>query len=392
MSDSKKVSRRNYLKYAGTGVVGLAVGAAAGYYGGLSSVSVPSAPSTASTVTQTVTQSSSTMEIPNPFIIATINAGPAGTQWGSAILRGEPAADQVLAQKFPDIKTKWLAAWSVKPTDKPSIYAGFVSQGANLIWDSDFTQTLDKPLIEGTYATNPDVVFLESAFTLANTPNAGIYEWDAHIGAFLEGIVGGAMTKTNKLGAVHPFNDLYDGLIFNCYRQGAKLVNPNAECYYVFTGDYHDVSLGEKAATALAAVGCDFICGQGDGMTTGAIKGAEAAKVMSMGVYSDQQSVAPDSVVSSTLWNAGVLLSDCLTMIWNGQWPRVFFPGNPDFLPHPHFRYFLKDNTVSLAPFNPAFTVPAVVNSTIATARAGNAAGTFALTTDSTWPAALQVS
>jgi basic membrane lipoprotein Med (substrate-binding protein (PBP1-ABC) superfamily) len=387
MSESKKVSRRNYLKYAGTGVVGLAVGAAAGYYGGLSTVSMPSTPATASTVTQTVTQSA-TMEIPNPFIIATVNAGPAGTQWGSAMLRGQPLADQILAKTFPDIKTKWLSAWSVKPTDKPSVYAGFISQGANMIWDSDFTQTLDKPLIEA----NPGVTFIESAFSLASTPNAGAYEWDAHLGAFLEGIVGGALTKTNKLGAVQPFNDIYDALIFNCYRQGAKLVNSKAECYYVFTGDYHDVSLGFKAATALASAGCDFICGQGDGMTTGAIKGAQAAHVYAMGVYSDQYALAPDTVVASTLWNCGICMSDIMSMIWKGNWPRVYYPGNPDFLPHPHFRYFLKDNTVSLTPFNSAIPVPDIVNSTIATARAGNAAGTFDLTTDTTWPEQLQVS
>jgi basic membrane protein A len=170
------------------------------------------------------------------------------------------------------------------------------------------------------------------------------------------------------------------------------LIDPSVGCYYVFTGDYHDVSLGEKAATALAAFGVDFIAGQGNGMTTGAIKGAQAAHVYAMGVYSDQQSVAPDTVVSSTLWNAGKFLTDCLTMIWKGYWPKYYAPGNPDFLPHPHFRYFLKDNTVGLAPFNPAITVPPIVNQTIDKARADNAAGTFDLTTNTTFPPAQQVS
>jgi basic membrane lipoprotein Med (substrate-binding protein (PBP1-ABC) superfamily) len=200
------------------------------------------------------------------------------------------------------------------------------------------------------------------------------------------------MTKKNKVGLVAPFKDVYDALTFNCYRQGAKLVNPNAECYYVFTGDYHDVSLGMKAATALIAAGCDFIVGEGNGMTTGAIKGAQAAHVYSMGVYADQYDVAPDTVVASTLWNSGILISDVCRMIWKGNWPRAYYPSNPDFLPHPHFRYDLKDNTVALTPFNPAIPVPDIVNQTIDKCRADNAAGKFALTTDTTWPTALEVS
>jgi basic membrane lipoprotein Med (substrate-binding protein (PBP1-ABC) superfamily) len=232
-----------------------------------------------------------------------------------------------------------------------------------------------KPIIEA----NPDIYFIEPAFTLAETPNAATYEWDVHIGAFLEGVVAGAITKTNKIGLVSAFKDPYDARTFNCYKQGAEEVNPDVECYYAFTGDYHDVSLGMKAGTALLAVDCDVLIGIGNGMTNGVIKACEAEGAYTMGVYSDQYDLAPSVVVTSTLWNAGRYKSDAIRDYLNGTFS------------HPHYGYDLKDESVTLAPFNPDIPVPAIINETINKLRDANRQGTYSLSDSEEWPTGYEI-
>jgi basic membrane protein A len=269
------------------------------------------------------------------FKVANMNAGPAGSQWGKAVLEGEKVSEEMIEKEFPNIDVKWFNSWNVKPTDIKSIVESYIAEGVRLIESSDFAQPQYKKIIEA----HQDVYFIEPAFTLAETPNGGAYTWDVHIGCFLAGIVAGGCTKTNKIGFVTAFESPYDARTFHWFREGALRVNPDIEAFYTFTGDYHDISLGYKAASALIAVGCDFIIGAGNGMTTGCIKAASDRGVYSVGVYSDQYELAPNSVVTSTLWNFGVALADAMRDVLNGTFNKPFY------------QYKIKDRTVSLAPF-----------------------------------------
>lgn len=269
------------------------------------------------------------------FKVANLNAGPAGSQWGRAVLEGEKASEEIIEKEFPQIDVQWFNSWNVKPTDYKSILEGYIAEGVRLIESSDFAQPHYKKIIEA----NQDVYFIEPAFTLAETPNAGTFTWDVHIGCFLAGIVAGGVTKSNKIGFVTAFESPYDARTFHWFKEGALRVNPDVKAFYTFTGDYHDISSGYKAASALIAVGVDFIIGAGNGMTTGAIKAASDRGVYSVGVYSDQYDLAPNSVVTSTLWNFGVALSEAMRDVLKGTFNRPFY------------QYRIKDGTVSLAAY-----------------------------------------
>jgi basic membrane protein A len=343
-------SRRRFLKYAVTGAV--VAGAAA--FGGYELLVSPSSPLSGSA---------------NTFKALAENAGPSGTAWGEAQSLGETIATKNITSK----KVVWYNAWNLAPADITSVFDSYVQQGVKFIFDSDFTQSTVDPWVNA----HPDVYVLEPAFTNSKAPNVGTYNWGINIGAFFQGIVGGAVTKKNKIGLVSAFNDPIDGQAFNDYTQGAKMVNPNVETFYSLTGDYHNVQLGYNAATALISAGCDFVVGEGDGMTEGVIKACAAANVLTAGTYFDQNSLAPNVVVTSTIWNAGVVMTDAINAILNGTFN------------HPNFNYDLKDNIVSLTKFY--LPVPASVQQTINNAIQGNKAGTFNLDTTTTWPSSSQI-
>jgi basic membrane protein A len=269
------------------------------------------------------------------FKAAHMNAGPAGSQWGKAVLRGQKASKVNLKREFPNIDVQWFNSWNVKPADVKSIVESYIADGFQFVMTSDFIQPIFKKLIEA----HPEIYFLEGSFTLAKTPNGGTYTWDVHIGLFLVGIVAGGVTKTNKIGFITAFESPYDARTFHWARQGALRVNPDAKMFYTFTGDYHDISLGYKAASALVAVGCDFIIGAGNGMTSGAIKAAGDAGIYSAGVYSDQYDIAPKSVVTSSIWDFGVALTDAIRDVLKGTFKS------------PRYEYKLKDKTTSLTPY-----------------------------------------
>ena len=269
------------------------------------------------------------------FKAAHMNAGPAGSQWGKAVLRGQKASKVNLKREFPNIDVQWFNSWNLKPADVKSIVESYIADGFQFIISTDFTQPQFKKIIEA----HPEVYFAEPSFTLAKTPNVGTFTWDVHIGLFLTGIVAGGVTKTNKIGFITAFESPYDAWTFHSATQGALRVNPDAKLFYTFTGDYHDISLGYKAASALIAVGCDFILAAGNGMTSGAIKAAADAGIYSAGVYSDQYDLAPKSVVTSNIWDFGVALTDALRDVLKGTFKN------------PRYEYRLKDKTTSLAPF-----------------------------------------
>lgn len=127
---------------------------------------------------------------------------------------------------------------------------------------------------------------------------------------YLAGIVAGMMTKEyadrsdklnddNVVGVVlgmqiPPVENYEVGFI-----QGVKRVNPNCEVLSVTAGTFTDQEKGKEAATALINAGADVIF-QTAGLTgIGVIKEAKNRNVIAIGVDTDQNHIAPNTVITS---------------------------------------------------------------------------------------------
>jgi len=127
---------------------------------------------------------------------------------------------------------------------------------------------------------------------------------------YLEGIIGGKMTKSGKLGYVapHPIPEVIRHV--NAFTIGARSVNPSAKVHVVWTGAWFDPAKEKEAAIALMDAGCDIICTEGD--SPAALQAAESRGVYSFGYNSDGRSYAPKSFLTAAIWDWSIIYNDVI--------------------------------------------------------------------------------
>lgn len=115
--------------------------------------------------------------------------------------------------------------------------------------------------------------------------------------AYLLGVIAGYNTKTNVIGAVagFPYDDVND--VLNAYIDGAKSVNPKVKAKITFIESWYDPPKAKEATYALIAAGADHIYAERQGPFEACVE----KKVFCFGQYEDQNSLAPDAVISSTI-------------------------------------------------------------------------------------------
>ena len=159
---------------------------------------------------------------------------------------------------------------------------------------------------------------------------------------YLEGIIGGKMTKTNKIGYVapHPIPEVIRHV--NAVTIGARSVNPDASVHVVWTGAWYDPAKEKEAAVALMDAGCDIIVTEGD--SPAAAQAAEARGKYAFGYNSDAKNLAPKAVLTSAVWDWLVIYKDVIQKLESGfkGWKNVdYWDG-------------METGTIMLTPFNDA--------------------------------------
>jgi basic membrane protein A and related proteins len=233
------------------------------------------------------------------FKILMFTSTPSTTTWGETITTGIDQAISALNNTH-GYTLQLTTAFNIGYGSAASFMSGYASQGYNLIMAQDVGYV---SAVNSTAGSFPSVYFWGPTFGSILSKNVGAWEIDHWKGEYEAGVVAGLMTKSNVIGFVTAFN--YSSTIeaMNAYYAGAKLVNHNVRMYYEFSGDWADSVKGASAASALAAEGADVIAGFGDGMTNGVISGAQSAKVFAIGYLGDQNSQAPQTVLTSVLLN-----------------------------------------------------------------------------------------
>lgn len=135
-------------------------------------------------------------------------------------------------------------------------------------------------------------------------PNLAGYGMYGNQGMYLAGMLGALMTKTNKTGIVLTFKYTVQLVELNGFISGVRAVNPNCTIYATFTGTWYDTTKGNEAAKAMISNGVDFISIISSGPGIGAIQAAQEAGIYATGAFTDMNYLAPNTVVTSVLYNA----------------------------------------------------------------------------------------
>ncbi len=222
--------------------------------------------------------------------VAFIYIGPPGDfGWTYAHEQGRIALEKAL----PDVET-------IKVENVPEGQAGpfldqVIKDGAKVIFTTSFGYM--DPTLEAA-KKYPDVIFAH-ATGFKRAPNMATYMIDLYQMYYLNGMIAGALTKTNKLGYVAAFPIPEVKRDINAFALGARAVNKKATLSVTWINAWFDPNKAKEATEALLAGGADAFAFHEDTPTV--IQTAAAKGGFGFSHNSPMQKFAPKAIPSGQL-------------------------------------------------------------------------------------------
>jgi basic membrane protein A and related proteins len=193
-----------------------------------------------------------------------------------------------------------------------------------------------------------------------------------HEPAYLMGIIAGSMTQSNVIGAVAAFPFPNVNAPLNGFIAGARSVNPEVEARVTYIESWFDPAKGRESAAAQIAAGADFVYAERFGPFEAV---AEQADTYAFGHFVDQNSLAPDKVVTSAIarWDPSI-------MVAIDDWWRHTTEGAPYSAPTQRVVFGMSEGGSDIAPFHELESVvPADVQTAVEEAKAAILDGSLAV-------------
>ena len=228
-----------------------------------------------------------------------------------------------VGRKFAESKLPWLETVyieSVAESDSARIIDRFVQgEKVDVVFTTSFGY-MDDTVKAG--AKYPDKLFMHCS-GFKQTPNVGTYFADLYQTYYLNGMMAGAMTKTNKIGyvAAFPIPELIRHI--NAFALGIKVTNPKAKVHVKWIYGWEAPDKAREAAEALIIEGCDTPAFTEDTpavIEVGQEHTEKGQQIYTFSHYSPMQPYGKDSVVSGQLVDWGVMYVKILQDIYNGTW------------------------------------------------------------------------
>jgi simple sugar transport system substrate-binding protein len=228
-----------------------------------------------------------------------------------------------VGRKFAESKLPWLETVfieSVAESDSARIIDRFVQgEKVDVVFTTSFGYMDDTIKAGQKY---PDKIFMHCS-GFKQSPNVGTYFADLYQAYYLNGLMAGALTKTDKIGyvAAFPIPELIRHI--NAFALGIKAVNPRAKVHVKWIYEWYAPDKAREAAEALIAEGCDNLAFTEDTpavIEVGQEHSEKGQQIYTYSHYSPMQPYGKDSVVSGQLVDWGVMYVKILQDIYDGTW------------------------------------------------------------------------
>jgi len=205
-------------------------------------------------------------------------------------------------------------------TQREQAMRRMVSRGATVVLGVGFAQA---DAIDKVAAENPDVQFAIIDVYWLDRPNLRQYQFKEHEGSYLVGVAAALTSKTGKVGFVGGM-DIPLIRKFACgYVQGAKEARAGTVVIQNMTGAtpsaWNDPTKGAELAQSQIDRGADVIYHAAGGTGLGVIRAAADAGKLAIGVDSNQNGLAPGSVLTSMLKRVDVAAYQTLKDAMDGN-------------------------------------------------------------------------
>ena len=145
----------------------------------------------------------------------------------------------------------------------------------------------------------PEIAFVFGSGLGPSQPNFSVFDNWIHEPAYLSGLLAGSLTESNVIGVVGGYPVPEVNRIINAFVQGATEANPEAEVLVTFLNSWFDPAAAKEAALAQIDAGADILFAE----RFGVIQAAQENGLLAFGNMSDQNELAPESVVTGPVWN-----------------------------------------------------------------------------------------
>ena len=267
---------------------------------------------------------------------------------------------QYAEKKFPWLDT--VIVESVGEADCARIIDRLVQkQKCDIVFTTSFGY-MDETIKAG--QRYPDTTFMHRS-GFKRSKNVGTYFGDLYQMYYLNGIMAGALTKTNKIGyvAAFPIPELIRHI--DAYALGIKAANPNARLNVKWIYAWYGPDKAKEAAEALIAEGCDAIAFTEDTpavIEVGQSHSEKGKQIYTFSHYSAMQPYGVDSVVSGQYMDWGGMYAKILEDLYNGTWTNddiwwlakekaAILGGNTTDIINPKFVDALKDAMIDTQEF-----------------------------------------
>jgi basic membrane lipoprotein Med (substrate-binding protein (PBP1-ABC) superfamily) len=285
----------------------------------------------------------------------------------------EPWVNQIhvaLLQAKEELGIEYVWSESVKAADFARILREYAEGGHDLIMGDSFGTERITRRVAREYE---DVAFVFGSGIGPAEPNFAVFDNWIHQPAYLAGMIAGKMTKSNTVGVVAAMPIPEVSRLSNAFCAGAKEVNEATKCKFSFIGSFFDPPKAKEAALAQIEAGADVLYAE----RFGVIEAAAERGVLAIGNMSDQSELAPDTVLTSVVWNMWPTVKQSISLVKAGVFSSQDFG---------QFSYMTKGGSY-LAPYHAwESKLPAEVKKMVEDRRTEIMDGNFRVEIDETPP------
>ena len=248
---------------------------------------------------------------PDPLKVAFFYVGPVGDGgWSFAHDNARKAIEKEFGDKITTVAVENVP----EGADTERVVRDLVGQGNQLVFGTSFG--FMDPMLK-VAADAKDVKF-EHATGYKTSENLRTYDSRTYEGAYMAGVIAGAMTKSNTLGVVGsvPIPEVVRNI--NSFTLGAQLTNPKIKTRVVWVNDWHNPPKETEAATSLINGGADVLFQNTD--SPAVLKTAETMGKRAFGWDSDMTAYGPKAHLGSAIINWTPYYSKAVGEALEGKW------------------------------------------------------------------------
>lgn len=244
---------------------------------------------------------------PRVLSVFAVYVTPVEEPWNAVIHRALLAA-----RDKGQVRYTWQD--KVKGEDLDKVVRGSFAKAAPDIFVGDASEKLE--VVQRLAADFQKVAFVVGASEGVRKPNLSIFDDTLQEPAYLCGLIAGKMTRSNVLGVVAGIAEPDSNRNIHAFIKGARDANAKVKVKVTFIDSWYDPPRARKAALAQIDAGADLLYAERDGV----IEAAKDKKVLAFGNMIDQNSQAPDTVITGPVWNMTPVVQHVIAQVAAGKY------------------------------------------------------------------------